>query len=121
MPDRYRADGTIHVRLNAKGKTEIVTFTPEKCVEQGGGKFVVFVPWADNNEQLQEGSIGRLVVKGAQVDLCAAGLEALLPAAVHNVKVTVVVSACKGMSRCKGQLKLHEVVVPAVPTNRTTR
>ena len=39
----YQADGTIHVRFG--GDESVVTFIPDKYVEQGGGKFVVFVPW----------------------------------------------------------------------------
>ena len=39
----YQADGTIHVRFG--GDESVVTFIPGQYVEQGGSKFVVFVPW----------------------------------------------------------------------------
>ena len=112
MP-KYRADGTIHVRLDATGKTKDITFVPEKSFEQGGGKFVIFVPWPEAEEQTREGSLG-LVVRGKHVRLDllpGKSGERLLQVAVRGLKVTVLVSSASG-----GTPKLEEVVIPAIPT-----
>ena len=130
----YRADGTIHVRLDATGKAKAIMFIPEKSFEQGGGKFVVFVPCAEAKEGTRDG----LVVRGKHIWLdllpgqpptaadqgaspaptpntapsaCREPGEPLLQAAVRGLKVTVLVSSASG-----GTPKLEEVVIPAIPT-----
>ena len=132
MTERYQADGTIHVRLNDGP----VTFIPDKYVEQGGCKFVVFVPWcpklpedtastsnASESQSTREVEIDGLVVKtrgrrnlAEGVVLSAdKGLTArLLEAAVKGIKVTVLVS------RDGRKLRLSEVIVPAIPTKQSS-
>ena len=57
----YQADGTIHVRFG--GTSSVVTFIPDKYVEQGGSKFVVFVPWGKVPKRNCEVEIDGLVVR----------------------------------------------------------
>ena len=53
----YQADGTIHVRF---GRTSsVVTFIPDKYVEQGGSKFVVFVPWEGDGQKSNANGDGK--------------------------------------------------------------
>ena len=119
---KYEADGTIHVRYGKCEKVEAVTFIPHQYVEQGAGKFVVFVPQgecmgtckAHKSLVVKAGGLG--VAKGVKL-FCAANFGApLLHAAAHQVKVTVVVSLCSN----EFDLALQEIIVPAIPTKPST-
>ena len=117
-PEKYQADGTIQVQVPF-GADKLVTFIPDRYVEQNDSKFVVFLP------QCQAASTAH-VVNGKEVPLRLdeglADEEALLlqvaamQVAVNRIKVTVVVSPS-----ANGGLDLKEVVIPAVPTSPTTR
>ena len=112
---KYQADGTIHVRFG--GEKHVVTFIPDKYVEQGGDKFIVFTP------QCPPSGVGCCpVVKVCRPDGAPKGVEftvekrkfetlVLVAAAVKATKVTVLVS--------KG-LELEEIIVPAIPAKSAT-
>ena len=117
---KYEADGTIHVRYDSCGNIKSVTFIPFQYVEQSGSKFVVFTPQCPSS-----GASYGLVAKASEpkgapkgVKLCVGGTPCkaslLVEAAVKGTKVTVLVS------KCKGKLKLKEVVVPAIPAKPAT-
>ena len=120
---KYEADGTIHVCYGRCEKVEAVTFIPHQYVEQGAGKFAVFVPRGESMGTRK--AQNSLVVKAGGLDgtakgvklLCAANFGTpLLHAAAHRVKVTVVVSLCS--NEC--DLALQEIIVPAIPTKPST-
>lgn len=106
MAQKYQADGTVSVRFGGtRGK--VVTFTPAQHIEQGGSKFVVFVPSLDGGKQPRKG----LVVKAKEAELNVDDADELygplLEAAVHHIKVTVFVLYKHG------RLSLEEVVLPS--------
>lgn len=109
---KYQADGTIHVRIG--GNENAVTFIPDRYVEQGGCKFVIFVPCRQDGKS--DGEKDGLVKKACGPKGASKGVPLrdpnklacrLLEVAVKATKVTVVVSQ---------ELELQEVVVPAIPT-----
>ena len=123
----YEADGTIHVRYGRCEKINAVMFIPHQYVEQDGSKFAVFVPHDDSASSCQEGTHKAeksLVVKAGGLDGAATGVKLccgakfgtpLLHAAVHHVKVTVVVRQKENF------LALQEIIVPAVSTKLSTK
>lgn len=109
---KYQADGTIHVHFGSSESG--VTFIPDQHVEQGGCKFVAFVPWRQDGES--DSDRDGLVKKACGPKGASKGVPLrdpnklacrLLEVAVKATKVTVVVSQ---------ELELQEVVVPAIPT-----
>ena len=128
----YQADGTIHVRFG--GDESVVTFIPEKYVEQGGSRFVVFVPWEGDGQKSNANGDGKGKARKSDCEVEIDGLVAkacgskgvplhvenrrlvrlYLEAAVRAIKVTVLVS------HGHRKLKLEEVVVPAIPAKPAT-
>ena len=144
----YQADGTIHVRF---GRTSsVVTFIPDKYVEQDGSKFVVFVPWGKTPESDCEVEVDGLVARpvgqnGVPLHISnglmaqeAGGDEneaegtsesghAANRATPYNDLIPGLLEAAVKpikvtvlVSHQEGQLTLEEVVVPAIPAKPAT-